>query len=66
MVEKFQITECHHCGAEIANDGYLLHQKIFCCKACAEGQACDCAERRFFEEERRARQGVLADAAYSE
>lgn len=66
MVEKIHPSWCEHCGAEILHEGYILDQKIYCCKACAEGEPCDCAERIFFEEERRAQHNVPAYTTYGE
>ena len=66
MAENTHIPWCEHCGAEILHSGYLIDQKIFCCKACAEGQPCDCAEHIFFEEERRAKHAEPAYTTYGE
>jgi hypothetical protein len=66
MVEKIHITWCEHCGAEILDEGYLLDQKIYCCKACAEGRPCDCAERAYLEDEHRSKHAVPTYTTYGE
>jgi len=66
MLQPIHPTWCEHCGAEIVDEGYHLEQKIFCCKACAEGEPCDCAERIIFEDERRESHHVPAYTTYGE
>lgn len=66
MVEKLHISFCERCGAEIVDEGFMVDQKIYCCKICSDGLACDCSERIFLEAERRSQHAVPSYTTYGE
>ena len=44
---------CYGCGAEIILTPIFHHKHLYCCQDCAEGRACDCAERMQLGEDQR-------------
>jgi hypothetical protein len=36
---------CFRCGVEITCSGWVVGQRVYCCKDCAEGRPCDCGDR---------------------
>lgn len=53
---------CDNCGVEITWAPVFLNGSEFCCRDCSEHRACRCADRMEWDDERRARDSMGADA----
>lgn len=57
-----ETIRCIGCGIEVTGEVWVVNHEIYCCKDCAEGFACSCAER--IEQEDEHRSGNAAPEAY--
>jgi hypothetical protein len=48
-----ETIRCAGCGIEVTGDVWVVEHSIYCCKDCAQGLKCSCAERMEQEDDHR-------------
>ncbi len=46
---------CDGCGVEITWSPVIKGHKVYCCRDCSDGLACNCGERMELEDDRRSK-----------
>ena len=58
MISEDRTIWCYVCGTEITMKPFLHNKHLYCCKDCAQGRSCDCAERMQLGDELRNRKSM--------